>query len=108
MIFTREIEGFLVVAQYQSLKVASEHLFITVPALSQQMKKLEFAVGVPLLSRHNKGMTLTPAGEVLFEKLEQMKKMEEEALLVTRWAGRRSDTDSSPEETDAALPPSEE
>ena len=55
MILKREAEYFLVVARYQSLKAASEHLFISVPALSQQMKKLENQVGVPLLARSNRG-----------------------------------------------------
>jgi len=88
MILKREAEYFLVVARYQSLKAASEHLFISVPALSQQMKKLENQVGVPLLARSNRGMKLTAAGQVFLEKLEQVKKLEEETLLLTRCADR--------------------
>ena len=88
VIITREAEDFLVVARYQSLKVASEHLFISVPALSQQMKKLEHKVGVPLLVRNNRGMKLTAAGQVFLEKLEHLKKLEEDALLLTRCAER--------------------
>ena len=88
MILTREIEGFLAVARYQSLRAAAEHLFISVPALSQQMKKLEHRVGVTLLARNNKGMKLTPAGRVFLEKLEQVEKLEEEALLLALHADR--------------------
>ena len=108
MILTREVESFLAVAQYQSLKVASEHLFVTVPALSQQMKKLEYTVGVQLLVRNNKGMKLTPAGEVFFEKLEQIKKLEGEALLLARWAANRPIPDSSSGETDESFSTEEE
>ena len=101
MIFTREIEGFLAVARYHSLKVASQHLFITVPALSQQMKKLEYQVGVQLLVRSNKGMKLTPSGQVFHENLERIKKMEADALLLARQADLPSDPDdSSSEEAD--------
>ena len=103
VIITREAEDFLVVARYQSLKVASEHLFISVPALSQQMKKLEYTVGVPLLARNNRGMTLTPAGEVFLEKMKQIKKLEEEALLLTRRADNRPFPDSSSGETDGTV-----
>lgn len=107
MIFTREVESFLVVAQYQSLKVASQHLFVTVPAISQQMKKLEYTVGVPLLARNNRGMTLTPAGEVFLEKMKQIKKLEEEALLLTRRADNRPFPDSSSGEADGIVSPPE-
>ena len=107
MILSREVESFLAVAQYQSLKVDSEHLFITVPALSQQMKKLEYAVGVPLLARNSKGMSLTPAGEIFLEKMEQIKKLEREALMLARWAEHRSFPDSSSGETDSDYSPSE-
>lgn len=95
MILSREVETFLAVAQYRSLTAASEHLFITAAAVSQQMKKLEYAVGVQLLDRNKKGVTLTPAGEVFLEKMEQIKKLEEDALLLARWADRRAFPDSS-------------
>ena len=88
MFLSREIESFLVVARYQSLKVAAEHLYITVPALSQQMRRLEYKVGVPLLARYNRGMRLTPSGELFAEKMEQARKLEEEALLLARCAER--------------------
>lgn len=100
MILSREIESFLAVAKYKSLRDASKHLFITVAALSQQMKKLEYKVGVPLLVRYNKGMTLTPAGELFAEKMEQAKKLEKEALLLARQAGERSERDSAPGKKD--------
>ena len=68
--------------------------------MSQQMKKLEYKVGLPLLVRYNKGMMLTPAGELFAEKMEQAKKLEKEALLLARQAGERSERDSKPGKKD--------
>lgn len=102
MILAREVETFLAVAQYHSLTVASEHLFVTVAAISQQMKKLEHETGVQLLNRNKKGVTLTPAGEVFLEKIEQIKRLEEEALLLARWADRRTFPDTSTDKTEQA------
>lgn len=107
MILSREIESFLVVARYHSLHAASEHLFITAAALSLQMKKLEYQVGVPLLVHSSKGTTLTPAGTLFAEKMKKAKKLEMEALLLARRAGGRSDRDSSPGETGTAISPYE-
>jgi DNA-binding transcriptional LysR family regulator len=88
MLLSPEIESFLVVARCQSLKDASKQLFISVPALSHQMKKLEYKVGVPLFARYNRGMTLTPSGKLFAEKMEQAKKLGEEALLPAQCAKR--------------------
>src|SRR3712207_2901578 len=47
---------------------ATARLFISQPALSQQIRALEEQVGMPLFVRHPRGMELTPAGEVLLEE----------------------------------------
>lgn len=48
-----------------SLSAAARKLGWTQPALGAQMKKLERDAGTPLISRHARGISLTPAGEVL-------------------------------------------
>ena len=47
------------VNQYQSLSIAAEQLHVSQPALSTGIKKLEQQLGVKLLERTYKGVTLT-------------------------------------------------
>lgn len=53
------IELFYKVSQYKSFSEASEKLFISQPAISSQISKLEKELGVNLFNRHNKGISLT-------------------------------------------------
>jgi DNA-binding transcriptional LysR family regulator len=59
-----EIRYFLAVANTGSLSAASEQLFVAVSAISRQIQRLENQVGVPLFSRHARGMVLNEAGEI--------------------------------------------
>jgi DNA-binding transcriptional LysR family regulator len=59
------LEYFIKVADEKSISHVAEQLFITQPALSNQMKRLEKAYGHKLFNRSRKGVDLTPEGEVL-------------------------------------------
>ena len=59
----RHLRSFLAVVQYGSLGRAAEIVGVTQPALSRQMRELEYDVGVALFSRESRGMEITPAGE---------------------------------------------
>jgi DNA-binding transcriptional LysR family regulator len=59
----RHLRSFAAVAKYGSLGRAAEYMEVTQPALSRQMRELEYDVGVPLLDRKTRGMHLTAAGE---------------------------------------------
>ena len=48
---------------------ASEELFISQPAISQAIKKLENQIGGTLFLRSNKGMELTEEGKMLYEHI---------------------------------------
>ncbi|GAB3882431.1 hypothetical protein GCM10029964_040170 [Kibdelosporangium lantanae] len=48
-----------------SLSAAARELGWTHPAVSQHVKRLERAAGLPLVERHGRGVRLTPAGTVL-------------------------------------------
>lgn len=61
-----DLTYFLEVAKTQNISRASERLGITQPSLSAAMIRLEAAVGVQLLVRSRKGVTLTKEG-VLFQ-----------------------------------------
>jgi len=58
---------FYVVAKNKNMTKASEELFISQPALSQSIKKLEEQLNCTLFFRNNKGMELTKEGESLFD-----------------------------------------
>lgn len=60
-----QLKSFLAVAQHGQIFRAAEELHVSQPALSRQMAALESDIGVPLLERHARGVTLTRAGEAL-------------------------------------------
>ncbi|UQX04374.1 transcriptional regulator CynR [Streptomyces sp. RerS4] len=59
----RHLRYLLAVAEHHSFTRAAEELRISQPTLSQQVKQLERAVGVPLLDRGGRSVRLTDAGE---------------------------------------------
>ncbi|BDD00524.1 LysR family transcriptional regulator [Persicobacter psychrovividus] len=59
----RHLRYFQAVAEELHFRKAAEKLFISQPGLSRQIKQLEDAVGVQLLSRDKKEVRLTAAGE---------------------------------------------
>ncbi len=52
-----------------SFTKAARELFLSQPAVSQQIKKLENAYGVKLFDRQGKSIQLTHQGEILFSKI---------------------------------------
>ncbi|MFB2557095.1 LysR family transcriptional regulator [Herbiconiux liangxiaofengii] len=53
------------VAEYGSITRAAAVLGFSQPALSQQLKRVEARIGMPLVTRSGRGIRLTDAGEVL-------------------------------------------
>lgn len=64
----RELRYFRVVAQERSLSRAAERLGMAQPPLSRAIGRLERRLGVRLLDRDNRGVSLTPAGTTLLEE----------------------------------------
>jgi DNA-binding transcriptional LysR family regulator len=56
------VEAFLGIATWGSFTQAAAHLNLSQAALSHRLKKLEDSVGVPLLARTTREISLTPAG----------------------------------------------
>lgn len=59
------LHTFVAVADAGSLSAAAPRVFRSQSAVSEQIRKLEEACGLALLSRAKKGVSLTPAGERL-------------------------------------------
>ena len=59
----RSFQYFITISENPTLSAAAEALFISQPALSQQIRKIEEEVGAPLFVRKGHSMSLTPAGE---------------------------------------------
>ncbi len=66
----RELRNFMRVARAGSVSRAAQELRLAQPALSRQIKKLEHELGVPLFSRHGRGVRLSAAGSLLLERAE--------------------------------------
>ena len=64
----QKLNAFLCVAKHQNFTKASEELFISQPALSKKISDFEKELGVKLLERNNRLVTLTPAGKTLFNE----------------------------------------
>src|SRR5216683_4907213 len=63
----RHLRYLVAVAEAGTFTRAAERLFIAQPTLSQQIRRLEQAVGTPLLHRGRNGVRLTAAGAVLLD-----------------------------------------
>ena len=70
-IFPRSLKYLLAVAECSSFTRAAESLFVSQPALSQQIKQLEGQVGVQLLERSGRHVHLTDAGELYVRHVER-------------------------------------
>src|SRR3546814_19561694 len=64
----RQLRTFLHVAELGSLGRAAERLRVAQPALGRQIRLLEEELGVPLFTRHGRGMAPTPAGRILLDR----------------------------------------
>lgn len=72
---------FRAVAAQRSFRRAAEQLYLTQPAVTQQIKALEELVGLPLFDRSGREVTLTAAGTVLLQYADRSGKLLEEAAV---------------------------
>jgi len=62
-----ELRFFAAIATCGSLSAAARELGISTPAVSQRLAQMESRIGVPLISRTTRRMSLTPEGDVFLE-----------------------------------------
>jgi DNA-binding transcriptional LysR family regulator len=85
------LKVFRVVARHLNFSRAAEELFLTQPAVTQQIKALEDEYGVPLFDRAGGHIALTPAGKALLPYAEELKALSDKAYeAVSLAAGSRA------------------
>jgi len=75
---TDQIRAFYKVASTGSFTRAARELLVTQPAVSQEIKTLETALGIKLFERSGKGVRMTAEGEILFSHAHRFFALHEE------------------------------
>ena len=87
----RHLRYFAAVAETGNLSRAAEKLFIAQPPLSVQIHQLVEELGLPLFTRHPKGVRLTPAGQALLPEARYLLDRAARIADVARDAGQGPD-----------------
>ena len=83
----RQLRYFVAVAQEGQMTRAAHRLQLAQPALSQAIARIEAQVGLKLLERHPRGVSLTPAGQAFLEKAQATLAAMDDIQATTRsWA----------------------
>lgn len=64
---SRQIEYFLAVTKYKSFSLAARNLYVSQPAVSQQLVVLESEIGFPLFVREHHNVELTEYGHIFYD-----------------------------------------
>ena len=84
----RLLEAFVALAEERHFRKAAERLFVTQPALSRRIQRLETEVGVRLVERGPGGVSLTAAGEAFLTGVRQILVQVEQARRSAHRAAR--------------------
>ncbi len=86
MIENQRVRIFRAVARHLNFSRAAEELFLTQPAVTQQIKALEEEFRVPLFDRRGGSVELTAGGRALLPFANQMKDLSEKAFIAVSGA----------------------
>ena len=84
----RHLRYFLAVGEALNFTKASAQLRVAQPALSRQMQDLEDEIGVDLLRRSPRGVTLTAEGKLFLEEARELLKRADESVEKVRALAR--------------------
>ena len=100
----RHLRYFVAVAEELHFRRAAERLHVAQPAVSEQVRKLEEELGVKLLERTHRSVSVTEAGAVMLEQARVVLRLAEAAQRAARDASARTATRLRIGYTVAALP----
>jgi DNA-binding transcriptional LysR family regulator len=80
----RHLRYFVAVAEELHFRRAAERLHVAQPAVSEQVRKLEEELGVRLLERTQRSVSLTNAGAAMLEEARRVLHQAERAIAVAR------------------------
>src|SRR5438132_2987249 len=84
----RHLRYFRAVGEAMNYSKADAQLRVAQPALSRQMQDLEDEIGVDLLRRSPRGVTLTAEGKLFLEEVRELLKRAEESVEKVRALAR--------------------
>lgn len=84
----RRLRYFVRIVEAGNMTRAAEQLFVAQPALGMQIRQLEEALGVSLLIRHSRGVTITRIGKQLYERACEVLRLVDEIERDISAAGR--------------------
>ncbi len=76
----RQLESFALVCETRSFARAAEQMYLTQPAISQQIRSLEKELGCELLEHHRHAVTLTRQGEIYYPFAKRIVETSEQAM----------------------------
>lgn len=78
--YNHQLDAFIKVADLGSFGKAAESMYISSPAIIQQINLLERHCDFKLFNRSNRGVKLTPAGQSLYEDAKTLIRLSDDAL----------------------------
>ena len=90
--YNPQLDAFIKVADSGSFSKAAEAMYISAPAIIQQINLLEASCGFKLFSRSNHGVKLTPAGRSLYEDAKTIIRLSQDALNKAQRLAESSET----------------
>ena len=90
--YNPQLDAFIKVADSGSFSKAAEAMYISAPAIIQQINLLEASCGFKLFVRSNHGVKLTPAGRSLYEDAKTIIRLSQDAVSKARRLAESSET----------------
>lgn len=84
-----QLNTFVTVMNEGSMTAAADKLYLTQPAVSQQIRNLEEDLGVELLVRGVRSIKMTPQGEVLYEYAKKIIHLTQQAEIAIKSIGNQ-------------------